>query len=156
MTNRTAIDRTSERDLVITRTFHAPARIVFAAWTTPELLTRWWAPKSSGMTLTSCAVDVRVGGKYRFEFSHGSATMAFFGTYIEVVRNARLVWTNEESAGGAVTTLTLAESGGATLLTMHERYPSKDALDQSIAGMEGGMPESFGQLDELLVTLGGT
>ena len=155
MKNRTTVERKSERELVVTRTFNAPARVVFEAWTQPELLKRWWAPKSTGMTLVSCEADVRVGGRYRFEFGHGdSQSMVFFGRYVEVTPHSRLVWTNEESDDGAVTTVTFEEQGGRTLLVLHERYPSKEALDGAIAGMEGGMPEQFGQLDELLVTLG--
>ena len=155
MQNRTTVDRKSERELVVTRTFNGPARIVFEAWTKPELLKQWWAPKSTGLSLLSCEADVRVGGEYRFEFGHGaSTTMAFFGRYIEVTPHSRLVWTNDESDVGAVTTVTVEEKGGRTLLVLHERYPSKEALDSAIAGMEGGMPEQFEQLDELLVTLG--
>jgi uncharacterized protein YndB with AHSA1/START domain len=152
--DRTTVERKSERELVTTRTFNGPARIVFEAWTKPELLKRWWAPKSSGLILHSCEVDVRVGGRYRFEFVHGdSQSMAFFGKYVEVIPHSRLVWTNEESADGSVTTLTFEEKGGMTLLVMHELYPSKEALDAAFVGMEGGMPESFAQLDELLVAL---
>jgi len=155
MKNRTTVERKSERELVVTRTFNAPARIVFEAWTKPELLKRWWAPKSTGVSLLSCEADVRVGGSYRFEFGHeGSKPMAFFGRYIEVIPHSRLVWTNDESDDGAVTTVTFEEKGGKTLLVMHELYPSKEALDGAIAGMEGGMCETFEQLDELLVTLG--
>ena len=80
--------------------------------------------------------------------------MAFFGRYIDVTPHSRLVWTNEESDEGVVTTLSLQEKDGETLLVMHELYPSKEALDGAIAGMEGGMGETFEQLDELLVTLG--
>jgi uncharacterized protein YndB with AHSA1/START domain len=153
--NRTTVERKSERELVVTRTFYAPARIVFEAWTKPELLKRWWAPRSTGVSLLSCEADVRVGGGYRFEFGHGaSKPMAFFGRYIEVIPHTRLVWTNDESDDGAVTTVTFEEKDGKTLLVLHELYPSKEALDRAIAGMEGGMPETFEQLDELLVTLG--
>ena len=155
MKNRTTVERKSERALVVTRTFEAPARVVFEAWTQPELLKRWWAPKSTGMTLLSCEADVRVGGRYRFEFGHGdSQSMVFFGRYVEVTPHSRLVWTNEESDDGAVTTVTFEEQGGKTLLVLHERYPSKEALDGAIEGMEGGIPEQLEQLDELLVTLG--
>ena len=155
MKDRTTVERKSERELVVTRTFNAPARIVFEAWTKPELLKRWWAPKSTGVPLLSCEADVRVGGRYRLEFGHeGSKPMAFFGRYIEVTPHSRLVWTNEESDDAAVTTVTFEEKGGKTLLVMHELYPSKEALDRAIAGMEGGMPETFAQLDELLVNLG--
>ena len=154
MKNRTTVERKSERELVVTRTFNGPARIVFEAWTKPELFKRWWAPKSSGMSLLSCEMDVRVGGQYRLVFRHEDSTMEFFGTYREVTPYSRLVWTNEESDDGAVTTVTFEEKGDKTLLVMHELYPSKEALDDAIAGMEGGMPETFEQLDELLVTLG--
>ena len=154
MKNRTSVERKSERELVVTRTFNGPARIVFEAWTKPELLKRWWAPKSTGVSLLSCEADVRVGGRYRFEFGHeASKSMAFFGRYIEVTPPSRLVWTNDESDDGAVTTVTFEEKGGKTLLIMHELYPSKEALNSAIAGMEGGMPETFAQLDELLATL---
>jgi len=152
--SRTTVERKSERELVVTRTFNGPARIVFEAWTKPELLKRWWAPKSTGMSLLSCEADVRVGGKYRFVFGHdASKPMAFFGKYIEVTPHSRLVWTNDESDQGAVTTVTFEEKGGKTLLVMHELYPSKEALDAGIASGEG-MRETFEQLDELLVTLG--
>jgi uncharacterized protein YndB with AHSA1/START domain len=154
MKNQTTVERKSERELVTTRTFDAPARIVFEAWTRPELFQRWWVPKSAGVSLLSCEMDVRVGGKYRLEFGSGdSKPMAFFGKYIEVIPYSRLVWTNEESDDGAITTVTFEEKGGKTLLVMHELYPSKEALDHAIAGMPEGMPETFAQLDELLVTL---
>jgi uncharacterized protein YndB with AHSA1/START domain len=156
MKNSTTVERKSERELVVTRTFDAPARIVFEAWTKPELFKLWWAPKSTGVTLLSCEQDVRVGGGYRLEFGHEAAAtpMAFFGRYLEVTPPSRLVWTNDESDDGAVTTVTFAEKSGKTLVVLHELYPSKAALDRTIAGMEGGMPETFAQLDELLVTLG--
>ncbi len=155
MKNRTAVERKSERELLVTRTFNGPARIVFEAWTRPELLKRWWAPKSTGVLLLSCEADVRVGGRYRLEFGHeGSKPMVFFGRYLEVIPYSRLVWTNDESDDGAVTTVTFEEKDGRTLLVMHELYPSREALDGAIAGMEGGMPETFEQLEELLVTLG--
>jgi len=154
MIERTTIERKSERELVITRIFKAPARIVFEAWTTPELMTQWWAPKSSGVPLRSCEMDVRVGGAYRLEFGHDAAnSFAFFGKYLEVAPPSRLVWTNDESEDAAVTTVTFADVDGKTRLVLHELYPSKEALDEAIAGMEDGMPEQFEQLDELLVTL---
>jgi uncharacterized protein YndB with AHSA1/START domain len=154
MKNRTTVERKSEREVVVTRTFNGPARIVFEAWTKPELLKRWWAPKSSGVSLLSCEADARVRGRYRFEFGHdASKPMAFFGRYIEVTPHSRLVWTNDESDDGAVTTLTFEEKGGKTLLVMHELYPSGEVLDRAVAGMEGAMPETFEQLDELLATL---
>jgi uncharacterized protein YndB with AHSA1/START domain len=155
MNNRTTVERKSERELVVTRTFDGLARIVFEAWTKPELFKRWWAPKSTGVPILSCEMDVRVGGRYRVEFGHDpSKSMAFVGKYVEVIPHSRLVWTNEECDDGAVTTVTFEEKGDKTLLVLHELYPSKEALDDAIAGMEGGMPEQFEQLDELLITLG--
>ena len=151
----TTSERKSDRELIITRTFDAPARLVFEAWTTPELFKQWWAPKSMGMSLLSCEMDVRTGGKYGLVFGHdASKPTEFYGRYIEVTPHSRLVWTNDEGEGGQVTTVTFEEKGGKTLLVMHELYPSKEALDGAIEGMEGGMPEQFEQLDELLVTLG--
>jgi uncharacterized protein YndB with AHSA1/START domain len=153
--NGTTVERKSDHDLVVTRSFNAPAHIVFKAWTTPDLFKRWWAPKSIGMTILSCTMDVRVGGGYRLEFGRPASEqpMAFFGKYTEVIPNKRLVWTNEESPDAAVTTLTFEEKSGVTLLTLHERYPTKEALEASIEGSAGGLPEQFEQLDELLVTL---
>jgi uncharacterized protein YndB with AHSA1/START domain len=149
MKNRTTVERKSERELVVTRTFNGPARIVFEAWTKPELFRRWWAPKSMGMSLLSCEMDVRVGGKYRLEFEPDA--MAFFGTYLEVTPHSRLVWTNEEGGeGGPVTTVTFEEKGGKTLLVMHELYSSKEALDAAGTGAADAMGETFAQLDELL------
>ncbi len=154
----TTSERTSDRELVVTRTVDAPSRIVFDAWTKPELLMRWWAPKSYGISFISCEVDVRVGGTYRFVFGHPSAEapMAFFGRYLEVTPPSRLVWTNEEAGeDGAVTTVTFEDEGGKTVVVVHDLYPSKEALDAAIAsGSTGGMCETFAQLDELLVALG--
>ncbi len=152
--NPMTVERTSERELVVRRTFDGPVHIVFAAWTKPELFMRWWAPKSMGVPLLSCSMDVRVGGGYRIAFGHdASSAMEFFGKYLEVIPNARLVWTNEESDDAAITTVTFEEKGGKTLLVLHELYPSKEAFDAN-SGAEGGMPEQFEQLDELLVALG--
>jgi len=152
MQNRTTVERKSDRELVVRRTFDAPARIVFEAWTKPELFKRWWAPKSMGMTLHSCEMDVRVGGGYRLNFGDG---MDFFGKYIEVTPHSRLVWTNEEGGdSGQITTVTFEEKGGKTLLVMHELYPSKEAQDAAGTGAADAMGETFEQLDELLVTLG--
>ena len=150
--NRTTVERTSERELVVTRTFNGPARLVFEAWTRPELFTRWWLPKSAGLKLLSCEMDVRVGGGYRLEFDVGAPQpVAFFGRYLDVTPHSRLVWTNDEGGeGGAVSTVTLEEKGGKTLLVMHELHASKEALDAAL-GSYDGMGESFEQLDELLV-----
>jgi uncharacterized protein YndB with AHSA1/START domain len=155
MKNRTTVER-SEREIVVTRTFNGPARIVFEAWTRPELFKQWWVPKSMGMHLRSCEMDVRVGGRYRLVFGDdASAPAEFFGRYIEVTPHSRLVWTNEEGGdGGPVTTVTLEEKGGKTLLVLRELYPSKEALDAAGTGAADMLSETFEQLDELLVALG--
>jgi uncharacterized protein YndB with AHSA1/START domain len=150
--NRTAVERKSDRELVVTRTFNAPAHLVFEAWSKPELFKSWWVPKSAGMSLVSCDMDVRTGGGYRLVFRHPSfdQPMAFFGTYREVTPHKRIVWTNEETDQGAVTTVTFEENAGKTLLTLHELYPTTAALDEALAGSAEGLPEQFAQLDEVL------
>jgi uncharacterized protein YndB with AHSA1/START domain len=155
VSNRTSVERKSEREIIVRRTFNGAARLVFEAWTKPELIKRWWVPKSMGMSMLSCEMDVRTGGGYRFEFNHPSAPtpMAFFGKYLEVIPHSRLVWTNDETDGGSVTTVTFEEKNGKTLLVVHELYPSKEALDAN-GGMESAMPETFSQLDQLLIALG--
>lgn len=154
MKNRTTVERKSERELVVTRTFNGPARIVFEAWTKPELLKRWWAPKSFGITFVSCEMDVRTGGAYRFVFRHPSSEppMEFFGEYVEVTPHSRLVWTNAEGGeDGSVTTVTFEERGADTLVVLHDLYPSKEALDGAIAsGSTSGFDEAFEQLEEFL------
>ena len=150
--NRTTVERKSDREVVVTRIFNAPARIVFEAWTRPELFEQWWAPKSMAMVLRSCEMDVRAGGMYRLVFEPDA--MAFFGTYLEVTPHSRLVWTNEEGGdGGSVTTVTFEENDGKTLLVLHELYPSKEALDAAGTGAAEALVETFEQLDELLVTV---
>ena len=152
---RTTVQRKSDRELVVTRTFDAPAHLVFEAWSRPELFKKWWVPRSMGMTLRSCELDVRTGGKYRLVFGDDPANpMAFFGKYLEVVPNKRIVWTNEESGDpGSVTTVTFEERDGKTLLVMSELYPTKEALDAAGTGAQEATYETFGQLDELLAEL---
>jgi uncharacterized protein YndB with AHSA1/START domain len=157
MANPTNAERKSERELVVTRSFNAPARIVFEAWSKPELFVRWWVPKSSGLTLLSCEMDIRVGGTYRLEFGHPAfdQPMIFFGRYVEVTPPSRLVWTNEEGGQeGPVTTVSFEEKDGETLVVLRDLYPSKEALDEAIAsGSTSGFPEQFEQLDALLAAL---
>ena len=156
---RTVTERRSDRDLVVTRTFDAPVRLVYQAWTQPELFQLWWAPKSSPVPMIACEMDVRTGGGYSVSFGHDRVSaMTFFGKYVEVVPNERIVWTNEENGAVTVTTVTFEDDDGKTQLTMHDRYPSKDALDATIAGqteasMDDPTSEQFRQLDDLLVTL---
>ena len=150
--NPTNVERKSERELAVTRLFDAPPHLVFKAWSDPALFQRWWAPKSFGVNLVSCEMDVRTGGKYRLEFAVGDQSMAFYGKYIDVVPDQRIVWTNEEEQDGAVTTVTFEDQGGKTLVTYHESYSSKEALDEAMTGSAAGLPEQFEQLAALLAT----
>lgn len=147
----TTVERASDREVVVTRTFAAPARLVFRAWSEPRLFEQWWVPRSLGMTLEHCELDVRTGGRYRLDFGDG---MDFHGRYVEVVPHRRLVWTNEEGGeAGPVTTVTFEENDGVTVVVVRELYPSKEALDAAGTGAQEAMRETFGQLDELLVRL---
>ena len=151
----TTTERTSDRELVVTRTFNGPVHLVFKAWTTPELLMRWWAPESFGINLVGCEADARTGGRYRFVFDVPGQPepVAFFGKYLEVTPPKRLVWTNEETDDGSVTTVTFEEKDGKTHLVLHDLYPSKDALDAALASEStGGWPEQFDQLDVVLAS----
>jgi uncharacterized protein YndB with AHSA1/START domain len=154
--SHTTLERSSERELVVTRTVNGPARLVYEAWTKADLFRTWWVPRSYGLTLLSCEMDVRVGGEYRLVFRHQDSTMAFFGTYLDVTPHSRLVWTNEEADGGMnVTTVTFEDIAGRTLVVVRELYPSKEALDAA-SGSTGALPEALDQLDELLASLGST
>ena len=150
--HQTVVERKSDFEFVVTRTFDAPARIVFEAWSNPELFQRWWVPKSAGMSLVSCDMDIRTGGKYRLVFRHPAfdQPMAFFGTYKEVMPGKRIVWTNEESDQGAVTTVAFEEVGDKTVVTYSELYPTKEGLEEALAGSAEGLPEQFAQLDGML------
>ena len=150
----TTVARESDRELIVSRTINGPARVVFEAWTRPELFKRWWTPKSFPLTLLSCEMDVRVGGRYRLVFGYEGSTMEFFGRYLEVTPHSRLVWTNDEGDGETITTVTFEETDGKTLLAVHDLYPSREALDGAIAsGSTSGMPEALAQLDELVLGL---
>ena len=153
--NPTHVERKSDREFVATRTFNAPARLVYEAWRNPDLFRKWWVPEGAGMTLESCEMDVRTGGKYRLVFRHPAfeEPMAFFGRYTDVVPNARIAWTNEESGDeGAVTTVTFEERDGKTLVSYSELYPTAAACDEALAGSAEGLPGQFAQLDQMLAT----
>jgi uncharacterized protein YndB with AHSA1/START domain len=142
--------------LVVTRTFNAPAHIVFDAWTKPELLKRWWAPKSFGVSLFECESDLRVGGTYRFAFGRDPRNPEVFsGRYVEVNSPSRLVLTQVyERMSDAVVTATFEESQGGTRLTLHQLFPSKEALEGALAsGMEPGMRVTLDQLDALVASM---
>lgn len=153
---RMTVERTSDRELVVTRTIDAPPEIVFQAWTRAELFRRWWVPKSFGLTLLSCELDVRVGGGYRLVFRHPAAPepMAFYGRYLEATPPSRLVWTNEEGGStGPVTTVTFEDRAGRTQLVVHDRYASQEALDEAFRSQSiSWNDETFDQLDELLAS----
>jgi len=148
----TTVQRKGDRELVVTRTFDAPPGTVYRAWAEADLFKRWWMPRSiSGATLVACDIDMQTGGKYRLEFGTGSPeTMAFYGRYLEVIPNERIVWTNDEGDEGAVTTVTFEERDGRTLLTFHEVYPTKEALEEALQGSAAALPEQMEQLDQLL------
>lgn len=148
--NETTVERPSDREIVVTRTVNAPAHLVWEAWTKAELFRQWWVPKSYGLNLHSCELDVRVGGQYRLAFLHEGATMEFFGTYLEVLPHSRLVWTNEEGDDGQVTTVTFEETDGKTRVVVHDLYPSADAVD---TGSTGALTEVLNQLDDLLASM---
>jgi uncharacterized protein YndB with AHSA1/START domain len=154
--NHTSIERKGDRELVVRRTFDAPPSIVYKAWSQPELFQRWWVPKSApGVSLVSCDMDVRTGGKYRLEFGDGgSNTMSFYGKYLEVVPNERIVWTNDEGEEGAVTTVTFEDQGGKTLLNFIEIYPSREALEEALQGSAVALPEQLQQLEDVLSSIG--
>ena len=154
MKNQSTVVRKSERELVISRTVNGTARIVFEAWTKPELFKRWWVPKSCGLSIISFEADIRTGGKYRLVFSHSGAELpALHGKYLEVTPCSRIVWTNEEAEDGPVTTVTFDEQGGKTLMVMTELYPTKEALDVAMgSGASQGTTESFDQLEDFVVS----
>lgn len=157
MRARATLERISERELVVTRLINGPAHLVYEAWTRADLFRQWWVPRSIGATLLSCELDVRTGGHYRLVFANGDAEpLAFFGRYLEVTPPTRIVWTNDESAGeGPITTVTFEAHGDSTRLILHERFPSKAALDAALAsGEKDGLDETFDQLDELLAWAG--
>lgn len=149
--NEPTVERISELELVVTHIVNAPARLVWQAWTTPELFRQWWVPKSFPITLLSCEMDVRIGGQYKLVFPFENSTMEFFGTYVEVEPTSRLVWTNDEGeAGQTVTTVTFEEIDGKTKLSVLNQYPSKEALEAD--GSTAALPESLDQLEVLLAS----
>jgi uncharacterized protein YndB with AHSA1/START domain len=157
--NDTSMVRKSDRELVITRTFNGPARIVFDAWTKPELVKRWWAPKSRGVIMASVDADVRAGGTYRYVVQPPKGEpFGMSGQYSEVTPPSRLVYSQvfEPMAhlGAAIVTVTFDEKANKTRLQVHTLYPSKEALDGAIAmGMEDGARETMDQLDDLVIAL---
>lgn len=152
--NHTSMELVADREIVIALVFRAPARIVFDAWTRPELVRRWWAPRSHRVEVVDCQADVRAGGKYRYLLRKDGRDLGFSGTYREVTPHARLVYTQvfEPVPGSEViVSVTFDERDGETHLLAHELHPSKEARAAALAtGMEQGMRESMEQLDELV------
>jgi uncharacterized protein YndB with AHSA1/START domain len=156
--NQTTMELRADRELVIERTFNGPQRVVFDAWTRPELVRRWWAPASHNVAVVSCEADVRVGGAWRYVLRRDTGDeFAFSGTYLEVTPHSRLVYTSWfEAIPGAevVCTVTFEDRDGKTHLVSHELYPSAEAREGALsAGMEHGMRETMDQLDELVGSL---
>jgi len=151
-----SVERLGDREIAIMQIFDAPPSRVFRAWSQSELFQRWWVPKSvPGILLVSCDMDVSTGGKYRLEFAAGgSETMSFYGKYLEVIPNERIVWTNDEGEEGAVTTVTFGDQVGKTLLKFHEIYPSREAVEEALKGSAAALPEQLDQLDKLLSSTG--
>jgi uncharacterized protein YndB with AHSA1/START domain len=162
--SRTSLERASDRELVIARTFNGPARIVFDAWTRPEHVSRWWAPQALGVSVVSCDAEVRVGGRYRYVLQpRKGGAIAFSGEYLEVTPHSRLVYTSffeptalgpMEGVPAVVVTVTFDEQDGRTHMVSRELYPSKEVLDGALAsGMEPGVHATMDQLDELVSSL---
>lgn len=147
------VERISDRAFAITRSFDAPATLMFEAWSQAELFRQWWTPKSFGMTIVSCEMDVRTGGSYRLEIGHPAMDqpMAFFGRYLEVVPGELMVWTNDENGEGAVTRVTFAEADGRTTVVYSNTFPTAQAMEDELAsGACDGMGETFAQLEAVL------
>jgi uncharacterized protein YndB with AHSA1/START domain len=162
--DQTSMELRGDREIVIERAFNGPARIVFDAWTRPELVRRWWAPKTRRVSVVDCEADVRAGGYYRYVLRLASGNQfAFSGKYTEVTPPTRLVYTQiyEPTAAGAqpgdpevIITVTFDERDGKTHMVSRSLCPSKDVRDAIIAsGMEGGMRETMDLLDELVASL---
>ena len=153
---RATIETVSDREILIRREFRATAKSLYAAWTDPNLVAQWWAPKAFGVTMVLCEADVRVGGQYRYVIrTSEGGEIGFHGTYRELTPHARLVYTQVfepmADAGEVIVTITLEQMADKTLLISRELYPSKDALHAAVSsGMEAGMNSTFAQLDELL------
>jgi len=155
--SRASAERQSDCDFVVKRVINAPPSAVFEAWTTAELFQQWWVPKSVGLDLLSCELDVHVGGTYCLTFRHPAfdEPLSFHGRYLEVIPSARLAWTNDEAGGaGQTTTVTFEAEGTGTRVVLRDVYPSMESLDEAInSGSACDMTETFDQLDALLAGL---
>jgi uncharacterized protein YndB with AHSA1/START domain len=145
------VETPGDREVVVTRTFAAPRRLVFDAHTRPELIRRWQLGPP-GWTMPICEIDFRVGGKYRYGWAHpteGSFEMS--GVYREIVAPERIVHTETYEQWESLCTLTLTEKGGRTLLRYSMVFPSREVRDTALGtGMTGGMEQSYARLDGML------
>jgi uncharacterized protein YndB with AHSA1/START domain len=146
----------TDEQILITREFAAPRHLVFKAWTTPELVKRWWAGQRGEITLAE--IDLRVGGRWRYVMvAHGGHEVGFHGEFREVVPNERIVSTEvyeAEPESGVVTIATFNETDGRTRLELLTECGSKEVRDAIMSsGMEGGMQEQMDLLDELAASL---
>ena len=149
----------TDEQILITREFDAPKHLVYKAWTTPELVRRWWHANRGEMTV--CEIDLRVGGTWRYVMiAEGAFEVGFHGVYREIVPNERLVSTEvyegipDADAHAAVDTLTLTEVEGRTILTILVEHPTKEGRDAHInSGMEAGMQDAMDLLEEVAVSL---
>jgi len=147
----------SDREIAMTRVFDAPRRLVFDAWTKPELLRRWLGVRA-GWTMVVCEVDLKVGGAYRYVWRGPAGDMGMGGVFREVVRPERIVSTEVFDdpwyAGEAVDTLVMVETGGKTTVTTTVRYVSQQVRDAVLAsGMSRGVAESYDVLAEVLSSI---
>jgi uncharacterized protein YndB with AHSA1/START domain len=148
---------TADRELVITRSYDAPAHLLFRAWSQPEHIMRWFGPE--GWPVTHCEMDFRVGGTYRFAMTgpDGEQGTPFGGTYLEIVPNEKIVYDDAFESPGAermVMTVTFEESGGQTTLTVHTLFPSVAMKDKHLEmGMEEGLGMSLDQLGDLVTDM---
>ena len=148
----------TDEQILITREFDAPKHLVYRAWTTPELVKRWWNANRGEVTIAE--IDLRVGGKWRYVMVADGQEVGFHGEYREIVPNERIVSTEayegipDADANATLNTLTLAEADGRTTLTVLVECPSKETRDAIIdSGMEAGMQDALDLLEEVAVSL---
>ncbi len=152
-----AAESTATRELVVTRTYDAPARLLFEAWSRPEHIKRWFGPE--GWPVTHCEMDFRLGGRYRFAMTgpDGKEGTSFGGTYLEIVPNEKIVYDDAFESPGAermVMTVTFEETGGRTTLTVHTLFPSVAMKDAHLGmGMREGLGMSLDQLGDLVAAM---
>jgi uncharacterized protein YndB with AHSA1/START domain len=150
------LELAGDREIVMKRSFAAPARFVFDAWTKADLVAKWWAPEKCGVAMVACEADVRPGGKWKYTLRNPDAeVVSFYGEYREVTAPSRLVYTETFSkypdSPPVIVTVTFEERDGRTEMTSTQLYPSKEVREMVVAtGMEFGANETMNQLEVLL------